>query len=325
MTKFSGLYIIFLAPFFVFLSCNSGEGHKNNVKDTYVDIGNQNLYERKKEFPMINIPTIINSSEERVTYLITHYWDKFDFSDTTHIHLPEVTMLAFVDYLNLLFEVEHQQMKKSVFAMLEKSILQDISQKMYPYFLSLYKGYLYDPNSLLRDEECYLIVTEFILSDSVSGTATKEQARFDREMMLKNRKGNIAVDFNYLTSKGAKGRLYDINKKFILLYFHNPGCDSCFETVTKLRSSILINNLLENNQLEILAVYPDEDISLWKAHLGKIPNSWINACDDKQLINKKQLYDLKAIPTLYLLDKNKKVLLKDATFIEIESYFGIRK
>lgn len=34
----------------------------------------------------------------------------------------------------------------------------------------------------------------------------------------------------------------------------------------------------------------------------------------------KNLYDLKAIPTLYLLDKDKKVLLKDATVAQIDQY-----
>ena len=38
------------------------------------------------------------------------------------------------------------------------------------------------------------------------------------------------------------------------------------------------------------------------------------------MIDQKSLYDLKAIPTLYLLDKDKTVLLKDATAEEIEEY-----
>lgn len=35
-----------------------------------------------------------------------------------------------------------------------------------------------------------------------------------------------------------------------------------------------------------------------------------------------EIYDLKAIPTLYLLNKEKKVLLKDATFQQIENYLS---
>ena len=39
----------------------------------------------------------------------------------------------------------------------------------------------------------------------------------------------------------------------------------------------------------------------------------------------KQLYDLKAIPTLYLLNKEKTVLLKDATTQAIEEYLMIHQ
>ena len=46
---------------------------------------------------------------------------------------------------------------------------------------------------------------------------------------------------------------------------------------------------------------------------------------DKELVIKnKNLYDLRAIPTLYLLDKNKTVLLKDATLQKVEQYLAER-
>ena len=49
----------------------------------------------------------------------------------------------------------------------------------------------------------------------------------------------------------------------------------------------------------------------------KMPANWINGFDSNQKIANEELYDLKAMPTLYLLDKGKKVLLKDADLDEI--------
>lgn len=46
--------------------------------------------------------------------------------------------------------------------------------------------------------------------------------------------------------------------------------------------------------------------------------------DDGQVITKERLYDLRAIPTFYLLDREKRVLLKDAPFRVIETYLGER-
>ena len=86
-----------------------------------------------------------------------------------------------------------------------------------------------------------------------------------------------------------------------------------------------INKELEAGNLKILSVYPDEDKEEWERHLSDFPKEWINGYDKKLMIKEKNLYDLKAIPTLYLLDKNKKVLLKDAVVGQIEQYLQQRQ
>lgn len=79
----------------------------------------------------------------------------------------------------------------------------------------------------------------------------------------------------------------------------------------------MIDKLINENRLTVLALYLDEDLEAWKQHRSDFSKTWTNGYDKEQAINKKELYDLKAIPTLYLLDRNKKVLLKDATLVDI--------
>ena len=59
--------------------------------------------------------------------------------------------------------------------------------------------------------------------------------------------------------------------------------------------------------------------------LPEQPKEWICTYDDGQVITKERLYDLRAIPTFYLLDREKRVLLKDAPFRIIEAYLGERE
>jgi hypothetical protein len=49
------------------------------------------------------------------------------------------------------------------------------------------------------------------------------------------------------------------------------------------------------------------------------PASWINGYDKNRHV-KDNLYDFVAIPTLFLLDKDKRVLLKDVNLIMVERY-----
>ena len=76
-----------------------------------------------------------------------------------------------------------------------------------------------------------------------------------------------------------------------------------------------LTEAVKKKKLTILAVYPDADLPLWKS--ASYPSIMINGFDAGMMLLRKGLYDLKAIPTLYLLDKEKKVILKDTTLDDI--------
>ena len=87
----------------------------------------------------------------------------------------------------------------------------------------------------------------------------------------------------------------------------------CRDIQAQIESSPLIAELLAVKRLKIVALYPDEDITLWKQH--PLPKDWISGYDKGCLIEKNRTYDLRAIPALYLLDKDKNVLVKDSTSV----------
>ena len=64
---------------------------------------------------------------------------------------------------------------------------------------------------------------------------------------------------------------------------------------------------------QVLALFPDEDLTEWQEYRPQIPARWINAYDKGCVVREKSLYDLHAIPALYLLDSRKRVLVKDST------------
>ena len=89
-------------------------------------------------------------------------------------------------------------------------------------------------------------------------------------------------------------------------------------------SSPLISGLQTNKKLKILAVYPDEDLEAWRKHIPDVPAEWINSYDNTVSLKNDEIYDLKAIPTLYLLDKNKKVILKDVTLNQLMEFLQMQ-
>ncbi len=128
---------------------------------------------------------------------------------------------------------------------------------------------------------------------------------------VKNNPGQPANNFNYTTPIGKKNQLYNIKAKYTLLFFYNPECEACKEYKEMLASSNIISAATKKGTLNVLAIYIDKDISTWKKHLPEMPKTWIQGRDINEYLYRNNIYDLHAIPTLYLLDKNKRVILKD--------------
>lgn len=95
----------------------------------------------------------------------------------------------------------------------------------------------------------------------------------------------------------------------------------CEEIRDSMVDSELITSMLKDDKLTILAIYPDEDITAWRNNLKTTPKEWVNGYDAELDLRKYDLYDTRAIPSLYLLDNTKKVLLKDCVSVPmIEAY-----
>ena len=124
-------------------------------------------------------------------------------------------------------------------------------------------------------------------------------------------------------SKGSNGiavtgTLYSIKSEYTLIYFNNPECHDCGRVHGYLVASKVFTTMLQTGRLKLLALYPDEDLGAWTRHKDEYPSSWIAARYATKA--DRDSYHLPAIPSLYLLDKTKKVLLKDATVEAVEEH-----
>ena len=272
-----------------------------------------------KTFRMIEVPALLATPEERAEYVARNYWKNFDFSDTAYIRLSEVTEQAFADYVAVLGQLPPDLAAVSVRTTLSGA---EADTAMFAYFTELFDKYLYDPNSPVRNEEIYIPVLEYIVaSDKVSET-DKVRPRYRLGMALKNRPGTPAADFTYTLASGATGTLYGVKADYLILFINNPGCTACKETIERIASSELISEQIARGRVKVLAVYPDEDLAAWRDYRSHIPAEWINGYDAQRKMSQDELYDLKAIPTLYLLSSDKKVILKDVPAGVVERYLA---
>ena len=274
----------------------------------------------KAAFTLPRIPSVITTSRARASYLVLHYWEHFNFRDTALISRPEITEQAFVNFLDVLPEVPLQEAEKGITALMDSAAS---DSAMYVHFTNLASKYLYEPNSPFRNEEYYIPVLRHIIALPRMEEPDKSRPRFLLDMALKNRPGEVAADFVYTRTNGSRGRLRRISADYTLLFFNSPDCEDCRRVKDYMAASERFAGMTGEGsarrpRLVILAVYPDEDVEQWRA--AAYPPCMLNVHDASQAINRHRLYDLKAVPCLYLLDADKRVLLKDVTVEHVELY-----
>lgn len=255
------------------------------------------------------MPPMQASEQDQFEYMVEHFWDRFDFADTLFIErVDSIEMMGvMVEYIsNYVGPYNGEPVRK----LMKKA---STSRKMLDYFVGLTEKLFHDPNSPLRSDELYIPVLEAQIAAPFYDKYEKMVPEFDLSLASQNRIMHKANDFRYTTASGRSSNLYSVKANYILIYINNPGCPMCGDIQAQIESSALLSELIATGDLKIVALYPDQDLELWHAH--PLPKSWINGYDKGCVIEKNRLYDLRAIPALYLLDKDKNVLIKDSTSV----------
>lgn len=167
------------------------------------------------------------------------------------------------------------------------------------------------PNSSYRNQHLYAKILEAIIHSNWYIAPEKEIAQKKLILSQQNNLGSVANDFPYTTPGGSVQQMYAIKANFLLLYFNNPECEACKEMKAALAQSAIINQKIKAGELKVLSVYMGTDIANWKSHLEEYPKQWLQGIGDDATLYKANIYELNAIPAMYLLDKDKKVLLRD--------------
>ena len=176
--------------------------------------------------------------------------------------------------------------------------------------------FLIDPNSPYRNEELYIPVVEHLATSPLASEEQRAYAAWLEPRIKLNRPGQTAADFAFISPKGRHESLHatiDARKPHrTLLFFSNPGCPNCKEITETLSQELAVRAMLDDGRLLVVNIYPDEDVQAWLDYLPNYPAEWVCGYDADQLLNSNTVYWLRAIPSLYLLDEQKRVILKDA-------------
>ena len=290
--------------------------------------GNDNSEKKAEQFqalpfPDIQIPSVVGSEQERLQYLAENYWNiitdpsRESRCDSSFVSGVEIQSFEqkFANWASVLDRVPLDVSLKSIGKMYDRALAcekRNPSSNVFETVVHLAQKYLYDPNSPVRNEEYYYsFVSRY---SKYEGLSDVERGKFEREARLcgLNRIGTKAADFRFADARGRIRTLYDIQASFTLLFFSNPGCGACMNIINILKEDSSIAQMISEGEIAVLNIYIDEDLDEWRSYMPVYPEEWYNCFDPDFAIRNGSLYNIRAIPSLYLLDKEKRVILKDA-------------
>ena len=304
----------------VLSACGEGNGGEDNAKGSKMS--------GSVAFPMVRVPVYINDQEQAVKYIAQNFWDEFfkiqqgNGTDGAVHGVDSVSFLnAFGMYARMASVSGAGSMEAPIAELFQNldSLALKGERKPLLTVMEMMEHYFYDPNSPVLDEELYLRALNGILAAKSLSEIDKMQYEYQYRICSLNRTGTPAADFVFEQLNGKKGTLYGIKGDYTLVFFNNPGCNACGEILDAIVNSPVMD-MVDKGKVKVLAMYIDEDLKAWKENRSKFPQKWIYAHDPDMVLRDNNIYGLRAIPSMYLLDKEKRVILKDAPVDRIISY-----
>lgn len=121
--------------------------------------------------------------------------------------------------------------------------------------------------------------------------------------------GKKAPNLELTTLAGQKTSLYNLNSKFVAVYFWDPDCGNCSKTTTKL---VEVYKEFKSKGLEIFGICNKTYKELAKCGEKEKEKqmNWLNTADPYGQGQAHYKYYIQANPTIYLLDKDKVIRYK---------------
>lgn len=266
------------------------------------------------EYPVPVIPDTITNIEARAGYAVMHYWEHFNFSDTTLLHKGSYAEQALSNFIGLLGYASQQQQEKAVRQWVDAITPHPV---VFNYFAETTEQYLFQTDSPLHNDSLYCLTAVQLLQSPACEEAFQTRTQFHLQLIHSNQPGHQATDFRYETLDGKRHKLLsDTGQQKTLLLFYDPDCENCKDLLFRLRHSSLLKQQISEGTIRMLAISTEDDEVTWRAQCSDMPNTWILGIDRSDILGQ-SLYDLRQLPAMYLLDSKGNVLFKHLSYQEL--------
>jgi peroxiredoxin len=238
-----------------------------------------------------------------------------DFKDTLALHSNAWANKA-ISYLSLYSNNKYTQKQlesefiKAVTVILSKaSVNPEVYKFLLDYFVGGFDKYHFDA-------VITYMADNFQDPFSCEDQARKTQLQKKLENFKKISVGKVAPDITVPDPKGKLIRLSEIKSEYTLLVFWSSECGHCVQMMPQLKE---LYEKQKPKRREVMTVSLDTSRMEWTSFLKEQKLNWLNTSELKGFNSiSSDEYNIFATPTMFLLDREKKILAKPISYKELE-------
>ncbi len=236
---------------------------------------------------------------------LDEYWKNVDLKDERLLRTP-----VFHQKLNQFFSSVVIQIPDSIITAADRFIDKTRgNNEMFKYVVWFVMNLSERSNIMGMDavfvhmaEKYYISGEAFWVSEEQLDRITK-RAIAQKPLLI----GAVAPDINVFTPDRKTISLHEIESKYLVLYFWDSDCSHCKVVTPKLKE---VYSKIQNKGIKVFAVNTEASREDWLNYIEKNKLEWINVHDPVNTSGFREKYDLFAVPIIYVLDKDKKIIAK---------------
>jgi thiol-disulfide isomerase/thioredoxin len=245
-------------------------------------------------------------------YNKNHFFDNIDLTDDRLLRTPILYARLDAFFSNVLIQSPDTINKE-----IDKIIKKVSSNYKVFQFVSVYLFNHFRESQVMGQDAVMVKIADDIYLSGKADWVSKEfksDLRKQVDMIRPNLIGKTAQNIVMDSYKGIFVALDDVEKDFTILYFWEPDCGHCKEATPKLK---IYYDKHKDYSLEIFAVCTTSDKAKWTKYIEDNKLTWINGWDPQRSSHYDYYYNVQSTPTVYILDKKKKIIAKKLAVEEI--------
>lgn len=272
------------------------------------------------EVPDFQVPQVAKNPDSirwvlQYNYNKDHFFDNISLRDERLLRTPILYARLEAYFSNVVIQIP-DSLNKAVDRVISKC---KDNYKVFQ-FISVYLFNHFRESQIMGHDAVLLKIADDIYLSGKADWVSKEfitDLRRQTDLLRNNLIGMKAKDLVMDSYKNVFVSLYDIDKEFTILYFWEPNCGHCVEETPKLKTYF---DKMRNNGVAVFAVCTTNDKAAWTKFIEEKGLDWINGWDPERKTNFDYYYNVQSTPTVYILDRNKKIIAKKLSVEDIPSF-----